>query len=131
MTVLLGIVAVVLMGVPAAVSQVANGQEGGLDVFAPFGQHGQILAQATCTAMRANTGFVFAVQRFCEPDQPSCEQICRGLSEQQAGGLSCFGALHIYANRFFHEPETLGLKTLVQTSCEVSACGPNYCCCGN
>ncbi len=129
--ILLVIMASVLIYVPAAMSQVARGDSGGLDAFAPFGKHGQILAQATCTALRPDAGFMFAVKRFCERGEPSCAQICRGLSERQAGRLSCFGALHIYANPFFNEAETLGLKTLLQTSCDVRACGPNYCCCGD
>lgn len=99
--------AVVLVVVPATLAQVATGNEGGgLDAFAPFGKEGQILAQATCTAMRSNTGFTFAVQRLCVRGGQSCAEICEGLSEQQAGNLSCFGALHIYANPFFTVDET-------------------------
>jgi hypothetical protein len=130
--VLLVVIASILVSVPAAMSQVATGKEGGgLDTFAPFGKEGQILAQATCTAMRPDTGFTFAVQRICEGGAPSCAEICGNLSEQQAGDLSCFGALHLYANPFFTADETLGLKTLKQTDCGVTVCGPNYCCCGS
>lgn len=124
-------VASVLIGAPAAVAQVANGDEGGLDAFAPFGKQGQILAQATCTALRPGNGFTFAVKRPCERGQPSCAEICGQLEDRQAGVLSCFGALHIYANPFFSESETLGLKTFLQTTCGVTACGPNYFFCGN
>ncbi len=121
-----------LVAVPAAISQVATGNDGGgLDAFAPFGKEGQILAQATCTAMRPGTGFVFAVQRICTRGVPSCAQICGSLFERQAGDLSCFGALHVYANPFFTADEMLGLKTLKQTNCGVRNCGSNYCCCGN
>ncbi len=130
--ILLLMIASVLVSVPTAMSQVATGnQGGGLDTFAPFGKEGQILAQATCTAMRPEQGFTFAVQRICERELPSCAEICGNLFEQQAGNLSCFGALHIYANPFFTADATLGLKTMKQTSCDVTACGPNYCCCGN
>lgn len=125
------VIAAALVFAPAAMSQVARGDEGGLDAFAPFGKQGQILAQATCTAIRPGTGFTFAVKRFCDRRSNSCARICGRLSERQAGYLSCFGALHIYANPFFSEEETLGLKTLLQTDCNVTACGPNYCCCGD
>ncbi|ETX00059.1 MAG: hypothetical protein ETSY1_12725 [Candidatus Entotheonella factor] len=125
------VLASVLAFAPTAMSQVATGDEGGLDAFAPFGKEGQILAQATCTALRPDTGYTFAVKRICDRRSDSCAQICSRLSERQAGDLSCFAALHVYANSFFSEEETLGLKTLLQTSCNVSVCGPNYCCCGN
>lgn len=127
---LLVLLASVLVSLPVAMSQVATGNDGGgLDAFAPFGKEGQILAQATCTAMRPDTGFVFAVQRICTRGVPSCAEICGNLSERQAGNLSCFGALHVYANPFFTADEMLGLKTLEQTGCGVTNCGPNYCCC--
>ncbi len=131
--VLLAVVASVLVCVPAAMSQTVRGDEGdGLNAFAPFGKEGQILAQATCTAMRPDGGLTFAVQRYCERDMPSCDEVCGNLRErQQTRSLSCFGALHIYANSFFTEYATLGLKTLKQNYCGVIHCGPNYCCCGN
>lgn len=129
---LLAMLAIGLVGVPTAMSQVATGLEGGgLEDFAPFGKEGQILAQAICTAMRPDTGFVFAVQRICTRGAPSCAEICGNLWERQARELSCFGALHVYANPFFTADAMLGLKTLKQTDCGVTNCGPNYCCCGN
>ena len=130
-TTLLLLMASVLVCVPVGVSQVAGGGEPGVEAFSPFGKHGQILAQATCTALRPNGGFMFAVKRHCDGARFTCAELCRDLTEQQAGTLRCYGGLHVYANPFFTQSETLGLKTHLYTVCDSEACGPNYCCCGN
>ena len=91
----------------------------------------QILAQATCTALvPPGQEFVFAVRRDCGGGV-SCNDICDGLFEAQAGQLACFDALHVYANANQPAATTgvLGLKTLRYDTCLHTTCGPNYCCC--
>jgi hypothetical protein len=90
----------------------------------------QIQAQATCTAIRPSGGWVFAVTRT--DGSQSCDQLCTQLTEGQAGKLSCFNALHIYAaNNAATENQALGFKTYRYNSCSNLSFGPNYCCCGN
>jgi len=95
---------------------------------------GQMQAQATCTAlMAAHTttakGWTFAVQRKCGGGAPTCEQVCGGMKESQAGSLKCFNSLHIYSNKPWSAVSKVGLKTYVYGACG-GGCGPNYCCCG-
>lgn len=90
----------------------------------------QIQAQAICTALKPGEGWTFAVSRS-DPGQ-TCAQICGKLTEPQAGTLSCFNALHIYAaNNPASTPQTIGLKTYRYNNCNGLSFGPNYCCCGN
>ena len=90
----------------------------------------QILAQASCTALKPSGGWTFAVQRECGSSAPSCDEVCKSLKEGQAGQLSCFNSLHIYANQPFTSTAELGLKVHKYNGCG-GGCGPNYCCCGN
>ncbi|MDM8560849.1 hypothetical protein [Candidatus Parabeggiatoa sp. HSG14] len=92
----------------------------------------QILAEAICVALNPSANWTFAVARNCELSSPPCEQVCAGLSEEQAGNLKCFNSLHIYGNSPFHnfnDFNQLGLKVFKYNSCSGGACGPNYCCC--
>lgn len=91
----------------------------------------QILAQATCTALRPAGGWTFAIRRVCSGNAPSCAEACAALTEGQAGNLKCFNALHVYGNQAHGSTDQLGLKTYKYNGCGGSYCGPNYCCCGN
>ncbi len=90
----------------------------------------QIQAQATCTAIRPGGGWVFAITRT--DGTKTCDQLCSQQTEGQAGRLSCFNALHVYAgNNAAAGGQTLGFKTYRYNSCLNLDFGPNYCCCGN
>lgn len=99
-------------------------------VFDRYALEGQILAEAACTAMRPTHGWTFAVQRRCSNYAPDCAKVCNYIYEGQAGWLTCFNSLHVYANQAATGTEVLGLKTYRYNGCGGS-CGPNYCCCGN
>ncbi|XP_013408811.1 uncharacterized protein LOC106172578 [Lingula anatina] len=105
-----------------------------------FYYYRDILAQASCAALNARGGWVYAVRRVCSDKAPPCSSVCanRALSNQdnqvKANGLECFNALHVYsAQRLSPNPsmdtDTLGLKTHRYNSCGGRHCGPNYCCC--
>ncbi|XP_052281886.1 uncharacterized protein LOC127879222 [Dreissena polymorpha] len=84
------------------------------------------IAQATCTAIRSEGGFVRAVRRTCSNQAVSCEDLCKSLS------ATCFNALHVYQpTNVLGRTETgkAGLKTYRYNSCSGSKCGPNFCCC--
>jgi hypothetical protein len=90
----------------------------------------QVLAEATCTAIRPNGGWTFAMPRRCSSTVPTCAAVCAYQYEVQAGWLSCFNSLHLYGNAPTDVPEQLGLKTFRYNGCG-GGCGPNFCCCGN
>jgi hypothetical protein len=90
----------------------------------------QVLAEATCTAIRPSSGWTFAIERRCSSAAPTCEAVCAYQYESQAGWLSCFNSLHLYGNAPSDTPEQLGLKTYRYNGCG-GGCGPNFCCCGN
>lgn len=90
----------------------------------------QIQAQATCTAIRPGIGWVFAVTRT--NGAQTCDQLCSQQTEGQAGRLSCFNSLHIYAiNNAAPKDQAIGFKTYRYNTCAYLDFGPNYCCCGN
>jgi len=101
-----------------------------LGSFSAGGLQGQILAQATCTAMRKGAGWSFAVQRVCSSAGATCSQVCAALTESQAGQLKCFNSLNVYGNREHSNAMNVGLKTYKYNGCG-GGCGPNYCCCGS
>jgi Skp family chaperone for outer membrane proteins len=88
---------------------------------------GQILAQATCTAISGGH-WSFAVRRNCGGQYRTCSQVCSGLTDSQAGRLSCHESLHLYANSPHNSANKPGLKVYRYRSCG-GGCGPNYCCC--
>ena len=111
-------------------SQVASGDHN--HTAFPWSQQdmlAQLQAQAACVGMRGAATFVFAVPRSCNANTPSCATICSQNSEPQAGGLSCFNALHIYGNATTDDLNVDGLKTVIYNSCANTSCGPNFCCC--
>ncbi|XP_052283346.1 uncharacterized protein LOC127880152 [Dreissena polymorpha] len=84
------------------------------------------IAQATCTAIRSEGGYVKAVRRTCSNQTVSCEDLCKSVS------ATCFNALHVYQpDNVLGIAETgrAGLKTYRYNSCLGSLCGPNFCCC--
>jgi len=104
----------------------------------------EILAQALCQGSTTKQGRVYAVGRNCTRSAGNCQHICSSpqLLNQDTqlanSHLSCIGAFHVYLGR----PTTvrkgmantarLGLKTLrysSDSSCLISGCGPNFCCC--
>lgn len=90
----------------------------------------QVLAEATCTAIRPNSGWTFAIERRCLATAPGCTAVCAYQYESQAGWLSCFNSLHLYGNAPSDTTEQLGLKTYRYNGCG-GGCGPNFCCCSN
>lgn len=102
----------------------------GNEYFYPQYTPAQVLAEATCTALKVGGGWTFAVPRPCSGTAPDCATLCASLTEAQAGTLSCFNSLHIYGNQPAEAVSTLGLKTHRYNACG-GGCGPNYCCCGN
>jgi hypothetical protein len=95
------------------------------------GPDAQMLAQAACTAMKGAGGWTFAIRRECTAFAADCATTCANITEDQAGPLKCFNALHVYANEPRTSAATVGLKTYRYNSCTGGGCGPNYCCCGN
>ena len=94
--------------------------------FYPLWWDGQLLAQASCTALQPGSGWTFAVARPCSSSALSCAEICNHITEAQAGPLECFNSLHIYSNNPFEDTTTLGFKVYKYNSCG-GGCGPNYC----
>jgi hypothetical protein len=98
------------------------------------GLDGQLLAQATCTAL-APLGWSYAVKRPCHRGaRLTCAHICARTTELQARragnrGLQCINALHIYANQPQKGNNRPALRAYKYMSCNNTACGPNYCCC--
>ena len=108
------------------ISAVSNGIDGSGSLLTSLIQ---VHAHATCTALGPGS-WVFAVQRDCSNEAPSCADICSFLIDDQAGHLTCFNSLHVYEARTpFNRSYTLGLKTYKYNGCGGSFCGPNYCCC--
>ena len=97
--------------------------------FDAYSVEGQILAEATCTAMNPRGGWTFAVGRRCSSEVVDCESLCRQLTDSQAGRLAAFNSLHIYGNDPFGGTSQTGLKTYKYNTINAGGCGPNYCCC--
>ncbi|EGD76546.1 hypothetical protein PTSG_07661 [Salpingoeca rosetta] len=105
--------------------------------------HKYEIAQATCTALNGNGGWVYAVERYCSTSSPSCSSICadEGLQSQdgQLNGynLECFNSLHVYSRvNDEQSPEDASIsshrltyKIYKYNSCGGGGCGPNFCCC--
>lgn len=87
------------------------------------GLFGQMLAQATCAALRENAGATFAVRRTC-PSSTDCNKVCK-----QADAGSCIESLHVYSRDAATEDAVKGLQIHRYDSCTTARCGPNYCCC--
>ncbi len=83
---------------------------------------GQIVAQASCTAINPSGGYTWSVRRECSALTPDCTTVCANL------GKTCFNSLHIYGNQPHTAEYQLGLQTYRYEGCG-GGCGPNYCCC--
>mmetsp|Transcript_18792 Transcript_18792/g.29137 ORF Transcript_18792/g.29137 Transcript_18792/m.29137 type:complete len:712 (-) Transcript_18792:47-2182(-) len=103
--------------------------------FKRYSMQGQMLAEATCTALNSRGGWTYAVPRVCNGG-PSCSSVCATLGRKgkmpQAGRIiSAFRALHIYGNQAARSVGRIGLKVHKYTTVRSRGCGPNYCCCRN
>ncbi|XP_062590209.1 uncharacterized protein LOC134251804 isoform X3 [Saccostrea cucullata] len=99
------------------------------------------IAQASCAGIAPEGHFVAAIRRECGTDKLSCNTICTGgiasmrsiYGNQGSPTAVCFGSFHIYQKRITLQPEDKGRAGMAmhkcKNGCDITSCGPNYCCC--
>jgi hypothetical protein len=103
----------------------------------------QAMMQAACLGATPSKteSVVFAVPRKCGPRQTTtCAKLCSEVLPQSASArgispnnLVCVDSIHLYDLSAGGKPAAdygkLGLKSKRYGRCDVSGCGPNFCCC--
>eukprot|EP00105_Crassostrea_gigas_P021638 XP_011440842.1 PREDICTED: uncharacterized protein LOC105337683 isoform X3 [Crassostrea gigas] len=98
------------------------------------------IAQAACVAI-APSGFVSAIRKPCNRNNPSCNTLCRDAAcsmrkiygNQGSTSGTCFQTFHIYGRRNTLKNSDMGKAHMaiykIGNGCGNTNCGPNFCCC--